>query len=114
MKNKLKTIIFASSFVASGAILCEPMGGGGYLCDAHVAGVAPHTATYQWYGTGGVSVQGNQDTALVSCNNTVGSIVVNVTANGSTTQVSRGLNCEDTNGQGTPGERVFGSGRTYP
>ncbi len=111
------TMIVASSFVVSaaqaGIIVCEP-NGGGYICDVHVSGVSPHNATYQWFGTGGVGVQGNQDSALVSCNDTAGAINVNVTANGTTTQVSRGLNCESSNGQGIPGDRVFGSGRIRP
>ncbi len=117
MKNKLKTIIIASSFIVSaahagGIIVCEPTGSDSYLCDAHVSGVAPHNATYQWFGTGGISVQGNQDSALVNCDSTSGTINVNVTANGTTTQVSRGLSCDSSGWEGEEGERVFGSGRT--
>ena len=102
MKSKIYMLGILSSFFMSttasasyGAIICEPLGDGSFLCDAYVQNVNPSNATYNWSGAG-VNVQGAGNSAYVSCgfNSSSGSVTVSINdaVNGNTT-LSRSISC---------------------
>jgi len=102
MKSKIYILGLISSFfittnadAAYGVILCEPLGNGSFLCDAHVENVNPSNASYNWLGSG-ANVQGNADSAYVNCYSGGSSAVVSVTVtdNSGSTTISRGVQCK--------------------